>query len=370
MAGATGADTPRVPQDARWSCHGCGFCCRYHVLGPVEPEVVEGLRAREVEQHWAPAAAVPAWAQQRPTPAGPRWFLAKVDGHCVFLADDNTCAVHARWGAEAKPGFCREYPWRVVRDPAGVAVVVREDCGGYHESSAEAGDPLVADQAAAAVDLPRIFELSTWAPSEVSIADGHAIATERWMQLEEAVLASLSQVEGTPAELVAAVRAHIAAATGLELPVAQPAQATLAYRAALEALRMTMAHVMATEQAPNAAEARFAKEMFDRIVLAQHAHGDVPVLSAATRAHANLLLRSHILGKQVHGDGNVLAGLGRWLLVARAAGVLAGRRGVGEVDVAEWALQFTRLSRFVANRSIDRVLQAARPALVDLVVHS
>ena len=75
---------------ARWSCHGCGDCCRDFRLGPVEPEVVAALEARGASE----LAGRPDWASQEPGPGGePGWFLRHVDGHCVFLLPDNRCAV-------------------------------------------------------------------------------------------------------------------------------------------------------------------------------------------------------------------------------------------------------------------------------------
>src|SRR6188768_3764626 len=134
----------RTPKDARWSCRSCGDCCRGFEFGPVEPAIIAGLEARDVAAHWAPAAEAP-WYERRPAPDGTTaLFLTHRDGHCVFLRDDALCAVHALWGAEAKPAFCREYPFHVVEDPEGIVVIARSDCGGFHESFVD-GEP-VADQ--------------------------------------------------------------------------------------------------------------------------------------------------------------------------------------------------------------------------------
>ena len=82
-------DTIRTPTDGRWSCRACGFCCHLFKLGPVEPEIIEGLRQREVEKHWAPAASQP-WMREETAPDGrSAAFLNHVDGHCVFLRPDN-----------------------------------------------------------------------------------------------------------------------------------------------------------------------------------------------------------------------------------------------------------------------------------------
>ena len=125
---------------ARWSCHGCGACCREFRLGPVEPEVVAALTSAGA----ATLAGCEDWVVREPGPGGEvGWFLRHRDGACVFLLPDNRCVIHAELGAEAKPGFCQEFPFRRLRDPNGEILMIRASCAGFHASSVT-GEPLKA----------------------------------------------------------------------------------------------------------------------------------------------------------------------------------------------------------------------------------
>lgn len=141
-------DSPTLPRtlpEARWSCHGCGACCTGFAFGPVRDEIIAGLEAADIEAQWAPAAEAP-WKTRQAGPDGEEaWFLTHREGHCVFLEADQRCAVHRLLGPEAKPAFCREYPFLVTRAADGPAVTVRADCGGLHRTF-EAGE-LVSAQA-------------------------------------------------------------------------------------------------------------------------------------------------------------------------------------------------------------------------------
>ena len=174
-------------KDARWSCRGCGDCCRGFSFGPVEPAVIAGLQAADIASKWAPAAQSP-WFSTHPDG---RHFLTHRDGHCVFLQDDNLCAVHRLLGEPAKPWFCREYPFHAVALPSGdVAVTVRADCGGLHESF-EDGQP-VAAQAEAALALPRIVPRQSFTASQVVILPRVAVGTANWAQIEPHLLSTRS----------------------------------------------------------------------------------------------------------------------------------------------------------------------------------
>src|SRR5690349_5240839 len=55
-------------------------------------------------------------------------FARRPDGACVFLADGERCSIHRRWGADAKPQVCREFPYSFVDTPDGVAVGLSFAC--------------------------------------------------------------------------------------------------------------------------------------------------------------------------------------------------------------------------------------------------
>lgn len=50
------------------------------------------------------------------------------DGACVFLDADARCRLHTRWGPEAKPRVCRQYPTVVVHTEAGARSGIDPGC--------------------------------------------------------------------------------------------------------------------------------------------------------------------------------------------------------------------------------------------------
>ncbi|RME22659.1 MAG: YkgJ family cysteine cluster protein, partial [Deltaproteobacteria bacterium] len=135
----------RTVAGARFTCQRTGFCCRFHQLGPVEPDRLQALIDSDPPSWWPPAAARP-WTRVVMGPHGLVTELARVDGHCIFLGDDQRCAIYTHLGGDARPGFCRLFPFHVVQDADGVSVTIRESCAGRQAAQQE-GLP-VAHQAA------------------------------------------------------------------------------------------------------------------------------------------------------------------------------------------------------------------------------
>ena len=359
---------PRVPRDARWSCCSSGFCCTLYVLGPVEPDIIEGLRARKIEQHWPPAAEAP-WFETRPGPNGPAAFLSKRNGACVFLQEDRRCAVHARFGAEAKPGFCREFPFQVVHDPSGPVVIARPDCAGFHQSSVDG--ELVKQQCQAVLNLPRAYPVKKWAPSSVEITPALSMPLADWMALEPSLLDALFAMTDEPATLVAHLRSTIEARLGQGPSTAEPARAVRAARSVTYALVMVMNDVVKAGGAPDPSEAAFAQETLDVLKQALDTlERPLSPLTADARTHLNLLLRSQLLGKQFAPHGSVAAGVGLFLLNTWISTAVATPGADGQVNAAALASVLARLVRFTLNQSIHHILTRARPALVDLYLHA
>lgn len=352
----------RAIADGRWSCHGCGFCCRFHQLGPVEPATVRAIDATEPATWWPAAAG--GWCRTTMSPQGPVYELAKVDGHCVFLGDDLRCGVHARLGAAAKPGFCRLFPYQFVEDADGLAVVVRSSCGGLH-SSRHDGRPVVDAEDALALAREGGVVLR-WTPERVTLLPGWTVDLHTWMGWERRLIAWLEQAEGGPARLVAGVRERLAEWGETTLPAADPARARLATRAVVMALDMTLTQVQQAETPPSQAEADFVAELLRRLKGAALSleSGDDPVLDGDARDYVRQLLASALLGKDVQRLDGVFAGLGRFLVGVEIAARAA--RGPG---TAALAAEHTRIVRFTLNRSVRHVLSRARPALDDLAVY-
>ena len=319
--------TLRTPQDARWSCQRCGACCRSFALGPVEPEIIAALQSADIAAHWPPAAEAP-WHRDG--------YLTHRDGACVFLMPDRRCFLHSHLGPESKPGFCRQFPLRFVRDPGGMVAVVRPDCTGFSRSH-RSGAPM---QQAVEDVAGMALAVTPFTPEQVTILPGRSVALDDWMELEAALLATLRELDAEPVALIAATR-HALGLSG----AAEPTRATLAMRAVMAALSAALS------AAPDDA---FTERM--RRIAATPICAPAP-LKAADRAYFNLLLRSHIQGKAFAPYGSLASGLGLFLLNARIAR-LANPSDPGPT-LSAWV-------RFSLNRTLHPLLRRAAPALVDI----
>ena len=282
---------------ARWSCRGCGDCCHGFSFGPVEPEVIADLEAADIAAQWPPAAAQP-WHTTEPGPDGqPAAYLARIDGHCVFLQDDQRCAVHRLLGGARKPWFCREYPFLPVEYADGrVAVAVRGDCGGLHESF-EDGAP-VGEQVPEVLALPRPVARSRFDAPQVRLLPGLSVPSRDWRRLEPGLLARLS-VPRQPAAAVADARAYLSAQVGRPAPRPDPARVEPALRALLTAL-------LDGQRDPSPAVALASTRW----------RGTIPPVSPAGARYLLLLLRGALLTGQHDLVGGVPALMGLWLAEA------------------------------------------------------
>lgn len=359
--------TARFPNGARWDCSGCGSCCRMYDLGPVEPEIIAGLEAARIETLWAPAAERP-WHEARTGPDGQvAYFLGRVDGHCVFLEDSGRCAIHARLGAAAKPGFCREYPFHVVEDGLGAVAVVRPSCNGYAHSYAT-GAPLEA-QVAEVMALPRPASRRRFFPETVSVFPSATIPLAEWLPLEQELL-SLLATPDDPEASVALLRRHLAARLDRALPAPDPERARLAAGAVVEALRRVMAKTVAQPPDPDPLRAAFVVEMHDALTAA------LPRLKTPGRfaddslGYADVLLRSHVLARGWHAYGGFAEGTGAFLVGIAVARALASPGNDGRIDAISLGAVMSPWTRFVENAAIAQLLRMTRPALVDLFMHA
>lgn len=372
-------DAIRTPTDGRWSCRACGFCCHLFKLGPVEPDVVEGLRKNEVEKAWEPAARQP-WMREEVAPDGSRAvFLTHVDGHCVFLRPDNLCAIHGLYGAEAKPGFCREYPFHVVSDGDGLAAVVRPDCSGAADSF-EDGQAM-AEQAPAVVELPRVVPRKPWSPALVQALPELRVASAVWLSWERELLALLDARRADPPgpeATVVELRERLFELAEAAPPEADPVRYVVALRAALQGLSMVLRP--AVERVPPGTsdwERSFTAEIMGTIDRARERLGndwatlDAPLADDARR-YLNLTLRGQILGKSVHSLGGLAEGVGAWLLdaaIARA-GQPEGWDPERPLTASELGRVLSRWRKFSVNGAVQHVLRLARPALVDAFLNA
>jgi Fe-S-cluster containining protein len=133
---------------ARFGCTMCGSCCGGHNVGPVSPQILEGLA--EVADDLENDITRERFSEKGlffGLPTGPRESSAMchaASGSCVFLDDGGRCRIHARLGGDKKPLPCRVFPWELVVTPTGVRVAVQRECRDF--SAATAGhQPLISE---------------------------------------------------------------------------------------------------------------------------------------------------------------------------------------------------------------------------------
>jgi len=101
-----------LPMLQKWDCHSCGDCCRSYAIR------VTDLESAKIDgQGWDAEADLGGLPAVVPDGRKGLQLNHRPDGSCVFLNADNTCRIHAKFGAAAKPMACRIYPFVLV--PAG-----------------------------------------------------------------------------------------------------------------------------------------------------------------------------------------------------------------------------------------------------------
>ncbi|MBW2253048.1 MAG: YkgJ family cysteine cluster protein [Deltaproteobacteria bacterium] len=364
----TSSATVRFPDGSRWSCCSSGDCCRGFDFGPVEPEIISGLQSRDIESHWAPAAEAP-WHERRTDPkGGEAFFLTKRDEHCVFLRDDNLCAVHALFGAEAKPAFCREYPFHVVEDTRGLVVVARADCGGFHRSFLD-GQP-IAEQVDAVLALPAFHPRRQFVPDQVVILPTAAVSVDDWMALEAVLLPQLDRQRSAPEAAVAHLRFLLHDLVNRKPPTPDSS----CYRSAMEALLRMLATTLdrlAGDQQPDAAYGGdLAREVAQAATRALDGlSAPLPPLDPHAVDYLHLILRSDLMSKQFQVVGGVPCGLGLHLLSATLARLGTNATHGGPLTPTDLGRVMPKWKRLSLHGAILEALRHARPALADLFLH-
>ncbi len=349
----------------RWACRGCASCCSSGFeLGPVEPDVIADLREARIHEQWAPAAEAP-WFEQRPGPQGPSYFLRQRAGRCVFLRDDDLCAVHALLGGDRKPGFCREFPYHLVQEPRGWVAVVRPTCGGLHTSHLD-GPTVTAAELDGVLALPRVHPRRRFDPAEIEVLPGHTLVLDDYLAWEDAMMEALQASPDAGSDTaLAMVRDSLVQRTGATLPAVRPEQARAGASAILLALTRIMERVLQQPGAP-ADRRAFAEEAAERLPRARVAlEQELPPLSPQAAAYVHQLLRGQLLAKQWQAWGTVHAGLGQFHL-----GVMVARALADTDDLAGFDAPYRHWLRFAANAMIQHVLRSARVALTDVFLHT
>ncbi len=96
--------------EQRYSCHGCGDCCRDFSV-QLRDDDLERLETQGWERELGERVTVEF--------RGRRYLRQRSDGACLFLQDDGLCRIHARHGFHEKPVACRLFPFNLAPDARG-----------------------------------------------------------------------------------------------------------------------------------------------------------------------------------------------------------------------------------------------------------
>lgn len=113
----------------RYSCHGCGNCCRDFTV-QLRDEDVAKLR----EQDWESKLGEPVMVEF----GGTRFLRQREDGSCVFLMENGLCRIHAEYGFEAKPIACQLFPFHLTPTWRGVQMGLNFACQSVLENKGAA----------------------------------------------------------------------------------------------------------------------------------------------------------------------------------------------------------------------------------------
>lgn len=103
--------------DQRFTCRGCGRCCRRGWDIALTAGEVDGYRRARAERWFREAEGASEGASADPFEAVPGHagvlrIRKRKDGACGFLSPENRCRIHEEMGGPRKPLTCRLFPYR------------------------------------------------------------------------------------------------------------------------------------------------------------------------------------------------------------------------------------------------------------------
>ena len=151
----------------RYTCTGCGDCCRGWSV-PLLPGEADRFRALA-------AALIPVERLKGAVHAARGGGVAiealgGAGGQCPALADDQRCLVHAEHGSDAKPVACRLFPFTFVATPTEVRVSLSFACPAVIDAE---GPPLEEQRD----DVEKLYAAIAGTPYRMRV-DGDVALTE------------------------------------------------------------------------------------------------------------------------------------------------------------------------------------------------
>jgi Fe-S-cluster containining protein len=172
----------------RYSCHGCGDCCRDFTVQLREADLAK-LAAQGWERELGEVTV-----EFR----GQRYLKQRADGGCVFLLPDGKCRIHAEHGLEAKPLACQMFPFTLAPDAREARVGISFACASVLGNQGASLASHAAEVRRMSRDVPELgptrtlLDASTEAtPDEAAMV---AEAVDRW--LRHAALPLAMRVDG------------------------------------------------------------------------------------------------------------------------------------------------------------------------------
>ncbi len=181
-----------ILEGARFECQGSGACCQGYMFGPLTEDDVAGIERLGLAASW-PEVAAP-YVEDHPNGK----YLRRVGDRCVFL-EGTRCGLHARFGADAKPGLCRMFPLDSFATVEGIRVVDTGRCSTFGVS-ARKGLPLVEDMERV---RPLLRQPVLFHP--VVIVDGWEWDYAIYLRFTTAATAMVRRMEGTASETLRAI---------------------------------------------------------------------------------------------------------------------------------------------------------------------
>lgn len=194
---------PRLSSDViTWACASSGLCCKGWGIG-ADRETAAALPGR--------VAGIPRYAgrdvlvEGDPTSQLHHKDLAFVDGQCIFLNPDQRCDIHARFGSEAKPLICRQYPHLAVKTPLGTDITLAYSCP---SAAALLTSPLSVEAVEPGPAMAYVKEVPGHYP--IQVAPGAPLDWEGQRALEDGARLLITAGSGSPARELAYLRMALA----------------------------------------------------------------------------------------------------------------------------------------------------------------
>ena len=151
--------------EQRYSCHGCGNCCRDFTV-QLRPDDLRRLG----EQGWEAKLGQPVTVEFR----GVTYLRQTDEGACIFLQENGLCRIHAEFGYENKPIACQLFPFTIVPGAKDAAMGVNFACASVAASKGATLASHRSELLRMAERVPETIE----APVPTLLADG-LVASER-----------------------------------------------------------------------------------------------------------------------------------------------------------------------------------------------